>query len=95
MKQFLLAFLFLLATATSGFSTIIGGSITFACDSVGGTDSILVRLTLYRDCTGINFGNTQSLDVIGGGPGCSPNSFDVHQVAGTGNERRRIPYLYQ
>lgn len=65
---------------------IMGGNITYNCigQNASGGDSILIRLSLYRDCTGATLGTSQSVTIEGS---CiSTMNVTASLIAGSGND---------
>ena len=67
LRKFLIAAVLLMATQLQA-SHLIGGDLSYRYMSTSGTTSTYqVRLTLYRDVTGITLGQSQNVTVTGGG----------------------------
>lgn len=67
LRKFLIAAVLLMATQLQA-SHLIGGDLSYQYLSTSGTTSTYqIRLTLYRDVTGITLGQSQNVTVTGGG----------------------------
>ncbi len=72
--------IFFFAPSKTYATHIMGGNITYSCV---GTDSFLIRLSLYRDCKGITMSASQTIQL---NSPCGQQSITLNLIPGSGND---------